>query len=68
MSNGDVTRDTFEKMDTDSKLNVLFDLHDGTRRAIKVLEGRKIFFSTLSLFGGMAGGILAVMGKGFLKG
>lgn len=65
-----VGKDTFRQMDSDSKLNVLFDyvhdLHEGKclqDEKIEKLENRKRFDTTTSAVSGFIGGIVAVIGK-----
>ena len=58
-----IEKKTFEGMDTDSKLNVLFDYTQDIYCKVGNLENRKKTDKALSLFGGIMGGVLAVFGK-----
>ena len=61
--NNVITKETFEGMDTDSKLSVLFDLSQDTHKQIVALNGRKRVDKAMSVAGGVIGGFLAVAGK-----
>lgn len=63
-----ISRETFVEMETDDKLNVLFDLQHGTMKAVRVLEARKIFNSAMAFAGGLVGGAVAMVGKGAITG
>jgi len=64
MANGVViTKDTFDGMDIDSKLNVLFDLSQDTHKQICALNARKRWDKALSIIGGVFGGFIAVVAK-----
>ena len=58
-----ITKETFQKMAADSKLDVLFDLTSDICTDVKGLKNRKFFHNGLSLVGGILGGIVAVVGK-----
>jgi len=58
-----ITKDTFEGMDADSKLSVLFDISQDTHRQITVLNSRKRVDKALSITGGIIGGFVAMAGK-----
>ena len=58
-----IEKETFEGMDTNSKLGVLFDYTQQIYCKLEKLEGRKKTDKALSLFGGIMGGVLAVFGK-----
>lgn len=62
-----ITRKTFEHMDTDSKLNVLFDYAVDTHARLKKLESRKRFDSVLSGMMGIIGGFCAMLGIKIFK-
>lgn len=61
MSNG-ITRETFESMEVDAKLNVLFDYAVETKRRIETLEKRPIVDKCFAALGGMIGGAAAYLG------
>ena len=74
----DITKDTFQKAKVATKFDMLFDIVTGiseTQQAtlkkcdtrFKVLEVRKIKDTAFSGVSGMVGGVLAVIGKTFLK-
>jgi len=81
MNGLNVSRDTFDTLDEESRSRVLFDLVRGTYECTcgldvkvqvleKKLERKKVFDATVSGFTGMAGGALAVLGlwlKGLIK-
>lgn len=58
-----ITKDTFGDMDTDSKLNVLFDISTDTHKQITALNKRKRVDKALSITGGVIGGFIAIAGK-----
>ncbi|MDD4390202.1 MAG: hypothetical protein PHW03_05300 [Eubacteriales bacterium] len=61
MGNG-ISKETFEKMDADSKLNVLFDyVHEIYRKQ------RPIADKLMTLLGGAIGGFIATLGMKFIK-
>lgn len=63
----DISKETFEQLDADSKLNVLFDLivaSNTTRQALdEKLDRKKRIDTTVSAFFGFVGGALAVLGQ-----
>lgn len=65
MANG-ITRETFEGMDIDSKLSVLFDYAKESHRCSCELEAkfdkRKKSDAIMSAGGGLVGGFLAFLG------
>ena len=58
-----ITDDTFDAMDTDSKLNVLFDLARSSHKELCALSKRKRVDKALSITGGIIGGFIAIIGK-----
>ena len=63
-----ISKETFERMDIDSKLNTLFDITVSIDQRLQNLENRKLFNTTLSAFTGAIGGFLAIIAKWVLKG
>jgi len=61
--NNVITKNTFDHMDTDSKLSVLFDLSQETHRQLCDLTARKRVDKALSVTGGIIGGFVAMAGK-----
>ena len=59
-----VSRETFEGMGTDSKLDVLYDVAFDTHRRVMALEKRKKWDKVASITGGIIGGFVAVVTKG----
>ena len=62
MSNN-ISRETFQGMDTDSKLDVLFDYSVAMCEDIKTLKKRKKFDTVFSGGMGFVGGFTAVLAK-----
>lgn len=62
-----ITRETFEQMDTDSKLNVLFDYIVSGRVKMEELneklDKKKRVDTTIAGISGMIGGIIAHLGQ-----
>lgn len=57
-----ITRETFEGMNTDSKLNVLFDYLVDSNQRLQILEKRKRFDTAFSGTMGVIGGFIAMIG------
>lgn len=70
MDRPQVSKDTFAKLPTDNKLDVLFDfvncVHEKAERIEAKLDRKKKWDLTMSGFTGLVGGILAVLGKNLL--
>ncbi len=66
MNGAAITKDTFDGMDTDSKLSVLFDLSQDTHKQLTALTKRKRVDKALSVTGGIIGGFAAMIGKAVL--
>ena len=71
-----ISRETYEQMDQDSKLNVLFDyaleshkcacdVQGRIEKLEKKVDRRKRFDTSVSAVTGVIGGFLAVIGMGF---
>ena len=58
--NGKISKKTFEDMDRDSKLSVLFDYATST---YNMIEKRKKVDKALALSGGFMGGFIAIAAK-----
>lgn len=61
MANG-IEKATFDKMDVDSKLGVLFDYAQQNIEAIEELKQQKSFHKFCSTAGGVIGGVIAALG------
>jgi len=61
-----ITKDTFEAMNSDSKLSVLFDLSQDTHKQLCKLNKRKKIDKASSIAGGFLGGFAAIAGKAML--
>ena len=59
-----VSRESFESMATDSKLDILYDVAFDTHRRVMALEKRKRLDKIASITGGIIGGFVAVITKG----
>ncbi len=66
MNGSAITKDTFERMDSNSKLSVLFDLSQDTHKQLTALTKRKRVDKALSVTGGIIGGFAAMIGKSLL--
>jgi len=58
-----IEKETFEGMNTDSKLGILFDYMNDIYCKMGKLESRKRTDKGLSLVGGIIGGVLAIFSK-----
>lgn len=66
-----ISRETFGDMNTDSKLNVMFDLHMDTNQRLQILEKkvdrRRKYDTALAGITGLIGGFFAVIGGRIFK-
>mgnify|MGYP003145857774 CR=1 FL=1 len=62
MNGLDITKETFEKADTDTRLSLLFDIVVASHNDISALKKRKRFDTTISSVSGAIGGALALIG------
>lgn len=66
-----ISHDTFECMDENSKLNVMFDLHVDTNNRLQILEKkvdrRRKFDTAFAGITGFVGGFLAMIGGKVFK-
>lgn len=58
-----ISRETFESMNTDSKLNILFDYTVEIHKKVKEFENRKRVDKAMSILGGAVGGFIAITMK-----
>lgn len=65
MANG-ISKETFEGMDVDSKLGVLFDYARENFQAIEDLKSQKTYHKVCAWVGGVVGGMAAFLGSKFL--
>lgn len=61
MANG-ITRETYDSMESDAKLGVLFDYAQQNYKAIAELQQQKTYHKWCATCGGVVGGILAALG------
>jgi len=67
MADGQITRETFQGYDVDSKLDTLYDFAADTSRRLGRLEKKHLFDRGISAIAGFFGGIIAVLGKTVLR-
>jgi len=58
-----IEKETFDGMDIDSRLSVLFDLSQDTHKRVAALGNRKRVDRAYSVMGGFFGGFAALAGK-----